>query len=278
MAEASSPGNRQAIARALAYPYHRPSDSFLFSAGVALPLALDRNPSIPGHERDALVPVLAVGSNAAPEQLARKFGRSAEVQIPVTLGFMTGADIVYCAYMTGYGSVPATLIENANVRIAVGITWLNAQQLVQMHLTEAVGSHTDFGSLSLDRFELSPSLSLPGGDLSNGLFTYRSRLGLLGIDQQSVSLAELHASGRRTLVLTQQQLQRRVRRWTEYDILCDRHSMPTDLMPGVSSDFPQWVQRNVEDEGQRSRVSDVLQARRVDREMAGFRIVGTAQP
>lgn len=268
--------DRQAIARALAYPYHRPPSSFLFSGGVAVPLTADHAASWLTNEREKLVPVLAVGSNAAPEQLNRKFGSSAQVRIPVTLGSLSGADIVYCAYMTGYGSVPATLIESPGVCVSVGITWLNAQQLAQMHQTEAVGSNTDYGWVSLDGFELSPSLGLPGGGLPTGLFTYRSRLGLLGINNAPVSLAELPATGRHSLALSQQQLQRRVRRWTEYKILCDRPSLLTDFSLNVMADFPQWVRRNVGDEGRRMLVSSVLQARRIERDMLGFKIASTA--
>jgi len=269
-------GERQAIARALAYPYHRPNSSFLFSAGVAAPLTSNHAVSFLAKEREALVPVLAVGSNAAPEQLSRKFGRSAQVCIPVTLGSLSGADIVYCAYMTGYGSVPATLIESPGVCVGVGITWLNAEQLALMHETEAVGSHTDYGSVSLDGFKLSPSLGLPGSDLPTALFTYRSRLGLVGINNDPVSLAELPATGRHSLALSQQQLQRRLRRWSEFESLCNRPFISHHLAPAVAADFQQWVSQNVGDESRRTFVSSVLQARRIERDVAGFKLVRTA--
>ena len=67
------------IARALGYPYPAPTDDFVLRAGVAE--RFDSSVSLIHR-----TPVLAVGSNRAPEQLRRKFGE--EVDLTSLLGWL----------------------------------------------------------------------------------------------------------------------------------------------------------------------------------------------
>ncbi|MFK7963959.1 MAG: hypothetical protein AB8C46_08335 [Burkholderiaceae bacterium] len=268
----TAPGNvdRPGVARALAYPYGRPPRSFLFSAGEATELTVETMSAFSRQERQALTPVLAVGSNASPEQLRRKYGQAADVRIPVTLGWLSGADIAYCAYMTGYGSVPATLFQSAGVRVPLGITWLPPHELSRMHGTEAVGTHTDFGAVRLDRLALSASLALPDAECPHEVFTYCSRLGLVAINDEPVGLAELGATGRTGLALTQQQLQRRVRRWSEAQHLAFAQVASGEA--GKRPDFAQWVSNNVRQQSLRDQVTSLLQASRIERPIQDFEI------
>ena len=90
------------LRRAYGYPYPAPSHDYLFADGRVEALSAD--PDLGSRQ-----PVIAVGSNRAPEQLARKFGDMGESTIPVTWAWMHGYDVVYCAHLAGYGSVPANL-------------------------------------------------------------------------------------------------------------------------------------------------------------------------
>ena len=60
-------------------------------------------------------PVLAIGSNAAPSQLARKYGGgepagpAMDVAVPCVRLGLYGHDVVYCPLLSSYGSIPATL-------------------------------------------------------------------------------------------------------------------------------------------------------------------------
>ena len=54
-----------------------------------------------------LTPVLAIGSNAAPQQLARKFPAErfpGGVLIPVVRAVLQGFDVVYAPLLASYGS------------------------------------------------------------------------------------------------------------------------------------------------------------------------------
>lgn len=133
------------IRLAEAYPYERPRRSYLFVDGGVRPL---HEP--PSSER---VPVIAAGSNAAPERLAAKFtGWSAEV--PVTRAILHDHAVVYAAHFASYGAVPATLHPAPGARSEVFVTWLTAAQLVHMHTTEGVGVRYDYVELSGLRLEV----------------------------------------------------------------------------------------------------------------------------
>ena len=109
------------LMRAYGYPYPAPEHDFLFRAGDVAPLDLS-------FDLGSRQPVIAVGSNRAPEQLARKFGPEHDRTIPVTWAWMQGYDVVYCAHLAGYGSVPATLHGSPGTEVRVAITWLTEEE------------------------------------------------------------------------------------------------------------------------------------------------------
>jgi hypothetical protein len=179
------PGDPTALlALAKAYPFGWPAGSFLYVNGAAQPLP-------PGYPLAGRGPVLAVGSNRAPEQLARKFGHlaAAEAEIPVTSGWMADFDIVYSAHITRYGSIAATLVPSAGTRVELALTWLTEGQLRRMHETE--GQSYDFGRL------IGAALALDGGRRAASPFLYHSRHGALAPFGRPLALAAVTARGRR---------------------------------------------------------------------------------
>jgi hypothetical protein len=87
---------------------------------------------------DARHPVLAVGSNASPEQLAAKFGlRGVSSVIPVVRAEAHALKVVPSAHMSGPGYVPATpaAAPEADVR-SVFVTFLDEDQLHHMDVSE----------------------------------------------------------------------------------------------------------------------------------------------
>ena len=50
-------------------------------------------------------PVLALGSNAGPAQLARKFADLPHAAVPTLKAALTGFDVVYAPLVSSYGSV-----------------------------------------------------------------------------------------------------------------------------------------------------------------------------
>jgi hypothetical protein len=127
----------------LRYPFDVPSHSFTWSAGQ-----VDHIPSFRRLEKLSAGrhPILAIGSNASPAQLTRKFADarftdslSPEGSIPVLTAEVDDVDVVYGAHLAWYGSLPATLLDTAGARAQVFITWLTDLQLERMNETEGLG-------------------------------------------------------------------------------------------------------------------------------------------
>ncbi|KAI0566898.1 6-phosphofructo-2-kinase/fructose-2 6-biphosphatase 4 [Gracilaria domingensis] len=95
----------EVLRRALHYPYERRSGSFTFVNGVCVPYQSAADVS-------RFHVVLAIGSNAAPEQLRRKYGNT-ELPVHVVPVQVRGMDVVYAALMAPYGSIPATVKKSA---------------------------------------------------------------------------------------------------------------------------------------------------------------------
>jgi hypothetical protein len=127
----------------LEYPFAVPSDSFLWMASRAEPLSSSEFVHELITQRHA---VLAIGSNASPAQLTRKFSderfvdpASPNGRIPVLRAVAEGVDVVYGAHLAEYGSLPATLLDTPGTRAHVFVTWLTSMQLERMNETEGLG-------------------------------------------------------------------------------------------------------------------------------------------
>jgi hypothetical protein len=127
----------------LTYPFDVPSHSFLWLAGGIE--ALSSSNLIPDQTTRRYA-VLAIGSNAAPTQLSRKFSddrfldpSSPNGCIPVLTAEVDGVDVVYGAHLAPYGAIPATLVDTVNSCAHVFVTWLTSTQLERMHETEGLG-------------------------------------------------------------------------------------------------------------------------------------------
>lgn len=200
----------EAVRRAESYPFDLPFDSFRYRQGL--------------HEAFDLVeadrrPVLAIGSNGAPSQLASKFGHCPE-GIPVTRAVLSGRAVVYSAHFASYGSLPATLIEAPGVRSWIFVTWLTEEQLAAMHGTEGIGDRYQFT-------ELEPGMVVDesAGPLS-GVGVYMSRAGALGHDGSAIRVAEVPALGCTLPALTQRAAlrwaHRRVAPGLGYEVFLER--------------------------------------------------------
>ena len=189
------------LALAKSYPFPAPDGSYLFRGGGAEPLAAgDFTPLL----YEGRVPVLAHGSNRSPEQLARKFGATAE--IPVTVGWLADHDVVYSAHVTQYGSIASTVQHLPGARARVSITWLSRAQLARMHETEGPSSYL-YGRLrDVDlRMEAGPSAAI------RECWLYLSRNGCLARKGAPVGLAAVTTEGRQHDALLQPEVLAHVR-------------------------------------------------------------------
>jgi hypothetical protein len=177
------------LARALGYPYERPPGSFRYwpADHRVEPLT-----SLDARDAAARTVVLAIGSNAAPEQLRRKFSgvSSAADSIPVLSAVLRDHDVVHAALVASYGSVPATLLANPCTTCRVHVTLLDPVQLERMHESESLGR-------AYDLVEVDPSLvdvDLLGRP--ERVEAYVARSGPMLVDGAPVALAAIQATGR----------------------------------------------------------------------------------
>ncbi len=176
------------------YPYSAPSGSYFFGAGEARPLAAGTRDGQLFQDR---VPVIAHGSNRAPEQLARKFGNSSE--IPVSRARLHDYDVVYSAHMSRYGAIAATLQHTPGVEVEVFVTWLTGVQLTRMHETELGAEIYGYGEMRGIRLvlEAGPAERIEQAGI------YLSGHGCLSFGGGPIGLGAVTASGRRYRSLEQ---------------------------------------------------------------------------
>jgi len=188
------------LTRAKAYPYARPPHSYLFVGGAARPLAAPSQAALdialaevgaaPLAER---VAVIAHGSNAAPEALARKYdGFAGDPAAPVIRARLEGFDVVYATHFSSYGSIPSTLAPSPGTVVETAVTLLAPDQLALMHETELSAGNYVFGRLD------GLALDLDGLGRRETAFAYVTRRGCLGIVEGApLALAQIAARGRR---------------------------------------------------------------------------------
>ena len=169
----------ETLARATGYPFPAPPHSYLFVNGVAHEIVEPgRDPVHDGRLRDGegvvpaaellrrldiagaaglddRVPVIAHGSNASPEQLARKFADfEGDVVIPVIKAWLDDHDVVYATHLTRYGAIPATLERSPGPSVELAVTFLSAPQLALMHDPEIAAVNYVYGRLDGIRLAL----------------------------------------------------------------------------------------------------------------------------
>ncbi|MCG8494065.1 MAG: hypothetical protein MI743_20815 [Sneathiellales bacterium] len=131
------------------------------------------------------IPVLACGSNAAPDQLIRKYPETQKEEVPVTRARLHDFICVYSAHIAAYGAIPATLFWQPDTVTDCHITWLSENQLYHMHQTEAIGVNYRFSKLTDIIIECEKN-----GPMTD-VFAYISNFGSLQLDQQPVPITQL---------------------------------------------------------------------------------------
>lgn len=232
------------VVRALTYPYPAPDHDFVFRGGTAVRVA-----ALPDGARAGCVPVLAIGSNRAPEQLQRKFADIPDAEIGVERVRLAGFDVVHSAHLSGYAALAATLHPAPAVEADVSITWIPPRLMARMHATEGVGTFYDF--LRLDGVALARR---DGGGTYAGAFAYVCRLGALDFGGGPRGLAAVTARGRPYPALDQTEAQR---------------ALATIL--GAGEDLESFVRRNALDAELRLAREQSLTSRRLHFAHAGAR-------
>lgn len=171
----------QRLAFALTYPFPRPPHDYLMIDGRSF--AIEAIPPGPAREDvarwivrrgveaveaapllaeagiaetrfESLAPVLAVGSNASPLQLARKFHHLPGELAVCLMARVADVVSVYAGHIAPYGSIPATLAEAPGAATRLTVNFLSAPLMAQMHATENLGEHyelTEVHALAYER-------------------------------------------------------------------------------------------------------------------------------
>jgi hypothetical protein len=190
--------------RALAYPWQRPGRSYVLRDGaVGLLTELDprkRRRTVAEFARDRH-PLVAFGSNGAPEILAAKFAHFpalADRTVLVLAGHLHGFDVGASASPAVYGAMPAALFASPGTAVRAGVLWLTPDQVTQLTWSEVsyrLGRLVD-GHFAVDEADAE----------IDGLFAYVSRFGALSLDDAPVALAAIPATGRTATAMTQEEV------------------------------------------------------------------------
>ncbi|WP_449278542.1 hypothetical protein [Leucobacter sp. GX24907] len=86
---------------------------------------------------DGRVPVLAIGSNAAPSQMRHKFDAApGTLLVPAIRARATGLRVGFCSFISGLGYVPATVYPEAGAVTETVVQFLDPSQLRTVDRTE----------------------------------------------------------------------------------------------------------------------------------------------
>ncbi|MGF1477010.1 MAG: hypothetical protein ACFB6S_15805 [Geminicoccaceae bacterium] len=191
------------IARAENYPFDLLDEPFALTAGQ-----VDRVLQAIDGDR---VAVMAIGSNASPSRLIEKFG-SDDQPLFVVPARLRDRAVVFSAHLTGYASMPATLVERAGAQAAVAMTFLTPRQLERMHLSESLGHSYTFETID-------PALvDLDVGVVPEKVYVYESVSGPLRIDGNCVRLAEVATLGSGLPALYQRTMLRLIQKHLEPEL------------------------------------------------------------
>jgi hypothetical protein len=183
------------LERALGYPYTVPSGPFVQLGHRTL------DPSELEVDLRDRFPLLAYGSNAAPEVLARKLALSDE-PVPVEPARLRDFDVVYSAHISPYGAVPGTLQRSPGTVARVCVAHLTTAQLALVSATESNYELVEIGEVDC---------RLDTGEAVAELSVYLSRHGCLLAEGSEVALAAVEASERRFRELSESQVLEHVR-------------------------------------------------------------------
>jgi hypothetical protein len=194
------------LEQAIGYPWARPEGSFRLAGGEVELLA-----ALPAEERKRVIgqfssaesgrlPLLAIGSNAAPEALERKFAHFDEEgdrEVLALSGGLHDFDVGVAPQPTMYGAMPATLFSSPGTAVSATILWVTPAQFTQLAWSEITYR---LGRLRA-RFDVDETAE--GFD---EVLAFISRFGAFCVDGQPVALAAIPATGRAAAALSQEQL------------------------------------------------------------------------
>jgi hypothetical protein len=201
------------LERALGYPYEAPWEPFIQLRHETL--ATDEIEI----DRDQRTAMLAYGSNAAPEALARKLALS-DQPVLVVPAWLDDFDVVYSAHISPYGAVPATLQRSPGTRVRVHLVYMTEAQVGLVSATEP-----NYESAQIE----GAVCHLDDGETITGPAAYLSRHGCLLSDDTEVALTAVEATNRSLPARSEAELLERLRA-----LFCPDESLETFVLANVT--------------------------------------------
>lgn len=128
-----------------------------------------------GFGPDTRVPVLAIGSNAAPSQMRHKFATtSVPLVVPSIRARVEGMTAAFCSFVSPLGYIPATIVPEDGAVSEMALQLLDDQQLLEIDRTEASAYR---------RVWVEAPIRLETGERLSGAYAYVARDGYLADDE-----------------------------------------------------------------------------------------------
>jgi hypothetical protein len=194
------------LERAVGYPWVRPKGSYRLRDGDVEPLdglSIEERKQVLAEfasEDVGRLPLLAIGSNGAPEALERKFAHFSEEKdraVLVLTGRLHDFDVGVSPQPTVYGSMPATLFPSPGTQVSAAVLWVTPPQFTQLVWSEL--------SYRLGRLRARFDVDEIGTSVDEVL-VFVSRFGAFCVHERPVALAAIPATGRTAEALSQEQL------------------------------------------------------------------------
>jgi hypothetical protein len=193
------------------YPWPRPEGSFVLGEGEGQLLA-DLEPALQSELIERFTgpesgrrPMIAIGSNASPEGLWRKFAHFEDPPDRTLLalnGQLHDFDVGATAELALYGALPATIFPSPDTRVNATAVWLTDTQLTQLAWAEI-----PYWIGRLDtRFEFDPGVSELGPEGLDRVLVFVNRFGAFAPDGHPLALAAIPAENRKVPALGQIEL------------------------------------------------------------------------
>jgi hypothetical protein len=188
---------------ALGYPWERPAHSYVLHDDVVELLN-----ELPAERREAglrrflidRTPLLAIGSNSAPDVLRRKFAHFADQDdrdALVITGWLHEFDVGASAHIALYGALPATIFPSPGTAVRTSILWLTEPQFTQLVWSEL--------SYSIGTLQTHFAADEPGFDVDE-VVVFVSRFGAFCVEDAPVAMAAVPANWRTARALSQREL------------------------------------------------------------------------
>jgi hypothetical protein len=183
------------VQRAMAYPYVAPWRPFVQLGHETV------DPSLLEIDREERLAVLAYGSNASPEVLARKLALS-DQPVLVVPAWLDDHDVVYSAHISPYGAIPATLQRSPGTKVRAHVVYITEAQAGLVTATEP----------NYESVRLREALCrTDDGETIEAPSAYLSRHGCLLAGGGEVALSAVRASGRTFPSLSEPEILEHVR-------------------------------------------------------------------